>query len=63
VTPFPITPESFRRKVWRDLSGQTGIKQAILVYKRDMGFGRRRSPSGPRIRHCAVGTRLSGVSQ
>ncbi|TMA79911.1 MAG: fatty acid desaturase [Deltaproteobacteria bacterium] len=43
VTPFPITPESFRRKVWRDLSGQTGIKQAILVYKRDMGFGRRRS--------------------
>lgn len=43
VTPFPITPASFRRKVWRDLSGQTGIKQAILVYKRDMGIGRRRS--------------------
>ncbi len=43
VTPFPITPASFRRKVWRDLSGQTGIKQAILVYKRDMGLGRRRS--------------------
>jgi fatty acid desaturase len=43
VTPFPITSASFRRKVWRDLSGQTGIKQAILVYKRDMGIGRRRS--------------------
>jgi fatty acid desaturase len=43
VTPFPISPESFRRKVWRDLTGQTGIKQAILVYKRDMGLlgGRR----------------------
>ncbi len=43
VTPFPITPASFRRKVWRDLSGQTGVKQAILVFKRDMGLlgGRR----------------------
>ncbi len=38
VTPFPITPASFRRKMWRDISGQTGIKQAILVYKRDMGL-------------------------
>jgi len=43
VTPFPITPASFRRKVWRDLSGQTGIKQAILVYKRDMGLSGRRT--------------------
>lgn len=43
VTPFPITPASFRRKVWRDLSGQTGLKQAILVYKRDMGVSRRRT--------------------
>ena len=25
--PFPITPLSFRRKVWRDLTGQTGWKQ------------------------------------
>ncbi|MEM1433524.1 MAG: fatty acid desaturase family protein [Pseudomonadota bacterium] len=25
--PFPITPASFRRKVWRDLTGRTGIKQ------------------------------------
>lgn len=25
--PFPITQTSFRRKVWRDLSGQTGWKQ------------------------------------
>ena len=27
------------------------------------GFGRRRSPSGPRMRQVATGTRLSGVSQ
>ncbi len=25
--PFPITPASLRRKIWRDLSGQTFIKQ------------------------------------
>ena len=25
--PFPISEKSFRRKVWRDLSGQTGWKQ------------------------------------
>jgi fatty acid desaturase len=43
VTPFPITPASLRRKVWRDLSGQTGVKQAIAVFKRDVGMatGRR----------------------
>ena len=43
VTPFPITTASFRRKVWRDLSGQTGIKQAVAVFKRDMGWSRNRN--------------------
>lgn len=43
ATPFPVTPESFRRKVWRDLSGQTGIKQAIAVLNRDLGRGAKRS--------------------
>jgi fatty acid desaturase len=38
VTPFPITKSSFRRKVWRDLSGRTGVKQAIAVFKRDVGI-------------------------
>ncbi|MEO6028385.1 MAG: fatty acid desaturase, partial [Candidatus Binatia bacterium] len=41
--PFPITRESFRRKVWRDLSGQTGVKQAILVLNRDLGRGGKRN--------------------
>lgn len=27
ATPFPVTQSSFRRKVWRDLSGQTGVKR------------------------------------
>jgi fatty acid desaturase len=39
VRPFPITRRSFRRKVWRDLSGQTGVKQAIAVFRRDVGIG------------------------
>lgn len=39
VLPFPITPASMRRKVWRDLSGQTGWKQAKAVAKRDLGLG------------------------
>lgn len=43
TSPFPITRSSFRRKVWRDLSGQTGWKQAIATWKRDLGIGR--SPS------------------
>jgi fatty acid desaturase len=36
--PFPITPASFRRKVWRDLSGQTGWKRAVATWKRDLGL-------------------------
>ena len=41
VTPFPITRESFRRKVWRDLSGQTGWKQAKAVALRDLGLSKK----------------------
>ena len=39
ITPFPITRDSFRRKVIRDLSGQTGLKQAKAVFLRDVGWG------------------------
>ncbi|MEM9622223.1 MAG: fatty acid desaturase family protein [Pseudomonadota bacterium] len=31
--PFPISPASFRRKVWRDLSGQTGWKQYGAMFR------------------------------
>src|SRR5581483_1946985 len=34
IKPFPITPASFRRKVWRDLSGQTGWKFAKAAWRR-----------------------------
>ena len=37
ATPFPVTRASFARKVWRDLSGQTGWKRAKAVVRRDLG--------------------------
>ena len=37
ATPFPITNKSLWRKVWRDLSGQTGMKFARGSYKRTFG--------------------------
>jgi fatty acid desaturase len=43
VKPFPITPESLRRKVVRDLSGQTGVKFARAAWRRSLG-GMRKSP-------------------
>jgi fatty acid desaturase len=39
--PFPITKQSFRRKVWRDLSGQTGWKQLIGTFQRDLGLAQK----------------------
>jgi fatty acid desaturase len=41
ASPFPITRESFRRKVWRDLSGQTGWAQARATFVRDVGISLR----------------------
>jgi len=35
--PFPITRRSLARKIWRDLSGQTGWKRAKATFKRDLG--------------------------
>jgi fatty acid desaturase len=37
ATPFPITKASLRRKIWRDLSGQTGWKRAKATFRRDIG--------------------------
>ena len=33
--PFPVTTASMRRKIWRDLSGQTAWKRVKYVLKRD----------------------------
>jgi fatty acid desaturase len=38
ATPFPITRASLRRKIWRDLSGQTGYKRFLATLRRDLGM-------------------------
>jgi fatty acid desaturase len=56
AAPFPITRQSFARKVWRDLSGQTGIKFTQFAIRRDFGtegsFGEKlaRGLRSPRFR-------------
>lgn len=37
--PFPITAAGLRRKVWRDLSGQTGFKQRLAQFRAGLGKG------------------------
>jgi fatty acid desaturase len=39
VTPFPITRASLRRKIWRDLSGRTGVKFAAASFHPTLGRG------------------------
>ena len=42
TTPFPITRDSLRRKVIRDLTGQTGWKRVRATLDRDLGRSRGR---------------------
>ncbi len=46
VRPFPVTRQSLLRKMWRDLSGQTGRKFARAAYART--FGRYRTDAAAR---------------
>jgi len=43
ASPFPITRSSLKRKVWRDLSGQTGWKRFLAILNRDLGRSRGRA--------------------
>jgi fatty acid desaturase len=38
ATPFPVTRASLWRKIWRDLSGQTGWKRVKFTLQRDLGL-------------------------
>lgn len=38
VKPFPITPKSFRRKMVRDLTGQTGLKRYRMLVRLSCGL-------------------------
>jgi fatty acid desaturase len=42
ATPFPISRASFKRKIWRDLSGRTGWKRFLAILNRDLGHSRGR---------------------
>ncbi len=57
VAPFPITPASLRRKLWRDLSGQTGAKFAVAAFRRT--FGRWRED--PVARRAAQGVAITNA--
>jgi fatty acid desaturase len=50
IAPFPITRASLRRKIWRDLSGQTGVKFARAAFRRTFLSWR-----APAARRAAVG--------
>ena len=50
TAPFPITRRSFARKVFRDLSGQTGFQQLVATVKRDLGLGRGRNQRNQGLR-------------
>ena len=57
VRPFPITTKSFWRKVWRDLSGQTGRKFAKASWGRTFG----RYHTDPEARRAARGVAISNL--
>src|SRR5512139_1614409 len=56
--PFPVSKRSMTRKIWRDLSGQTGWKRARATLRRDLGRSRgkvKREDSGaPALRGVIV---------
>jgi fatty acid desaturase len=54
VTPFPITRASLRRKIWRDLSGQTGVKFARGAFARTF-----RRLGHPAARRAALGVTVT----
>lgn len=57
IRPFPITRASLRRKVWRDLSGQTGRKFARAAAARS--FGRWQDPTA---RRAGVGVAVTNLA-
>jgi fatty acid desaturase len=38
---WPISRRSLARKIWRDLSGRTGLKQTTLLLRRELGLSKR----------------------
>jgi fatty acid desaturase len=57
VKPFPVTGSSLRRKLWRDLSGQTGRKFARGAWNRTF----RRYTTDPVARRAAQGVAVTNA--
>ncbi len=57
VKPFPITTKSLWRKVWRDLSGQTGWKFAKASWRRSFALWK----SDPLARRAARGVLVANL--
>jgi len=57
VRPFPITPRSLRRKLVRDLTGQTGLKFARAGWRRTFAVMR----GDPEARRAALGFALTNA--
>ena len=64
ATPFPITHASLRRKVWRDLSGQTGWKRFRATLRRDLGMsaGKSKRPQDQSAADALRGVVLSNLA-
>ena len=56
--PFPITRSSFRRKLWRDITGQTGYKQRRAQYQASL---RARKNGGMLIANLVLFAGLSAI--
>ncbi|MDJ0787012.1 MAG: fatty acid desaturase family protein [Myxococcota bacterium] len=56
IKPFPITRKSLWRKVWRDLSGQTGVKFAKGSWSRTFGQMHEEQP-----RRAAIGVLVTNA--
>jgi fatty acid desaturase len=57
IRPFPITRASLWRKIWRDLTGQTGRKFARAAAARSFG----RASIDPTARRAAVGVAVTNL--
>lgn len=58
VRPFPITRRSLWRKVWRDLSGRTGLKFARAAWMRTFA----RAGDDPVARRAAIGVTVTNLA-
>jgi fatty acid desaturase len=63
ATPFPISRASLRRKIWRDLSGQTGWKRMKALVRRDLGMsaGKTKRVQGQSANEALRGVLLSNL--